>query len=93
MFALDCRYETHWQKEPGVAMSEAAPQAAEGKSSEDTEKALGLLQLLWGDEYTFGCDPEHGWWVIKDGKTGFILTASSAEELGKKLEDESGEAR
>lgn len=68
-------------------MSEAAPQAAEGISAGDIEKALGVLRLLWGDEYLFGYDREHGcFWVIKGGNLGSLLTAPAVEELGRKLD-------
>lgn len=71
-------------------MDEAAPQAAEGMSPEGTAKALDVLRLLWGEEYLFGWDAEHRWWVIRDGNIGSILTAGSPEELGGKLADEAG---
>jgi hypothetical protein len=71
-------------------MGDAEPQAAEGMCAEDIEKALDVLRLLWGDEYMFGFDPEHGWWVIKNGHLISLLTADSPERLGKVLADEAG---
>jgi hypothetical protein len=68
-------------------MSEAAPQAAEGTSTADIEKALDVLRLRWGAGYVFGYDREHGcFWVIKSGNLGSLLTAPAAEELGDKLD-------
>lgn len=68
-------------------MGEAAPQAAEGMSAEDTDKALRVLRLLWGDEYLFGYDGKHGcWWAIKAGNLGSLLTAPNPKELGKMLD-------
>jgi len=71
-------------------MSEAAPQATDSRSSEDTCKALEVLRLLWGDEYTFGYDPDRGFWVIKDGRIGSLLTADAPEELARLLEEAEG---
>jgi hypothetical protein len=68
-------------------MDEAARQAADGISGGDVDRALDVLRVLWGDEYRFGFDSEHGWWVIKDGHLGSLLTAGSAEELGRQLEE------
>ena len=70
-------------------MSEAAPQAAEGMSAEDA-KLLGVLQMLWEDVYSVGYDQEHGWWASRDGVIGRILTAGSAEELGRALAEDRG---
>ena len=68
--------------------TEAAPQAAEGMSAEAIEKALNVLRTVWGDEYMFGFDQEHGCcWVIKAGNLGSLLTAPTPEELGKQLSD------
>ena len=64
-------------------MDEAAPQAADSMSSEDVDKALDVLRLLWGDEYLFGFDPDRGWWVIKEGRLESLLTADSPEELAR----------
>jgi hypothetical protein len=63
-------------------MDQAAPQAADGTYDGDIGQALGLLQLLFGDEYTFGFDPDHGFWVIKDGGIASLLTAPTPEALG-----------
>jgi hypothetical protein len=64
-------------------MGEAAPQAAEGTYRGDVEQALGLLRLLYGDEYTFGYDPAADeFWVIRNGKIGSLLTAPTPEALG-----------
>jgi hypothetical protein len=71
-------------------MGDAAPQAAEGMSAEEIEKALNVLRLVYRDEYMFGHDPEHGWWVIRKGDLSSLLTADSPGELGKMLEDEYG---
>ena len=67
----------------------AAPQAA-GISGEDTGKALEALRLLWDDSYTFGYDPDRGFWAIRDGRIGSLLTADSPEELARLLEDAGG---
>ena len=74
-------------------MDEAAPQAAGRTSSEDINGALEVLQLLWGDGHTFGYDPERGWWVIKDGHLGSLLTADSPEELARLLGEAEGTGR
>jgi hypothetical protein len=71
-------------------MNEAAPQSASGMISEDAARALDVLRLIWGDSYMFGTDDEHGWWVIRDGKIGSILTADSAERLGTLLAEQEG---
>lgn len=68
-------------------MREAAPQAANGMSADETCQALDALPLLWGHEYKFGFDPEHGWWAIKNGNIGSIITADSPEELNQALAD------
>jgi len=68
-------------------MNEAAPQAASGTISEDAA-SLDVLRLIWGDSYMFGTDDEHGWWVIRDGKIGSILTSDSAERLGTLLAEQ-----
>jgi hypothetical protein len=71
-------------------MDEAAPQAAGGMTADEISKALGALQLLYGHPYKFGYDAEPGWWVIKDGNVGWILTAASPTELARKVEDAEG---
>lgn len=38
----------------------------------------------------FGYDDEHGWWVIKNGRIGSILTADNPEELSQMLTDAEG---
>jgi hypothetical protein len=70
-------------------MDEAAPQAAEGMSAEDT-KALEVLRLFWEPEYSVGYDDEHGWWATRSGVIGHIITAPGPEELGKMLGDDYG---
>lgn len=67
-------------------MGKAAPQAANGTYSGDVDQALSLLRLLYGDEYTFGYDPDRGFWVIKDGKIRSLLTAPAPEALGGLLD-------
>lgn len=67
-------------------MSEAAPQAAKGTYSGDVDQALSLLRLLYGDEYAFGYHPDRGFWVIKDGDVGSLLTAPAPEALGGLLD-------
>jgi hypothetical protein len=67
-------------------MGEAAPQAAGGMNGEDTGKALEVLRLLWGDSYRFGYDPERGFWAIREGRLGSLLTADAPEELARLLE-------
>jgi hypothetical protein len=59
-------------------------------SQEDTANTLGVLRLDWGDEYLLGCDPVHGWWAMKHGRIGTLVTAGSAEELGQLLTDRAG---
>ncbi|HEX3962535.1 MAG TPA: hypothetical protein VHZ03_38890 [Trebonia sp.] len=71
-------------------MDEAAPQAASGMISEDAARALDVLRLIWGDSFIFGTDHEHGWWVIRDGKIGSILTSDSPERLGMLLAEQEG---
>ena len=71
-------------------MSEAAPQAAGGLSDVDTANSLAVLRLAWGGEYLLGCDPVHGWWAMKHGRIGTLLTAGSAEKLGQLLTDQAG---
>lgn len=71
-------------------MGEAAPQAANGTYSGDVDQALSLLRLLYGDEYTFGYDPDRGFWVIRDGKIGSLLTAPAPEALGGLLDSAPG---
>jgi hypothetical protein len=39
-------------------MSEAAPQAAGGTRTDETEQALSYLQLLWGDDHQIGHDEQ-----------------------------------
>lgn len=51
----------------------------------DVSAALEMLRRLWGDEYMFGHDPEHGYWVIKDGSIGSLLKAPSPEDLNQAL--------
>ena len=72
-------------------MGEAAPQAAEGAYRSDVEQGLRVLRLLYGDEYTFGYDPERGvFWVIKDGKIGSVLTAPTLVALGGLIDSNPG---
>lgn len=73
-------------------MSEAAPQAAEGLSAEDA-RLLEVLRLLWDGIYTIGYDAEKGWWAIRDGVAGHLITATDAEELGKALAEEFGDGQ
>lgn len=68
-------------------MDQAAPQAADCTAGDGTRQALDALRAVWGDGYMFGHDPEHGWWVIKDGRIGSVLTANSPEELSQMLTD------
>ena len=70
-------------------MSEAAPQAASAPTAE-IRQALDYLRLLWGDEFTFGWDPERGFWATRNGSIGSILTAETAKDLARKLEDAEG---
>lgn len=74
-------------------MTEAAPPAASGTSSEETGKALEVLWLLWGDEYDIGFDDEHGWWASRHGVVGHLLTAGDPGELGQMLGDDFGPAQ
>jgi hypothetical protein len=74
-------------------MGEAAPQAAGGAGTEDIARVLGVLRLLWDDEYLIGHNDEHGWWASRRGVIGHILTASSPEELGQMLGDDFGPGR
>jgi len=69
----------------------AAPQASGPAYSGDIEQALGLLRALYGDEYTFGYDPDGGlFWVIKYGVIGSLLTAPTPEGLGRRIDGEPG---
>jgi hypothetical protein len=72
-------------------MDKAAPQAASGPSPAEIRQGLETLELLWGDGvYLFGYDAELGWWVRKEGVTGWVLTAENLEELGQQLNDAEG---
>lgn len=51
------------------------------------EYDLRLLRMDHRDEFTFGHDPERGFWVIRDGRIGTLLTAPAADELGGKIRD------
>lgn len=61
-------------------MDEVTPQPAAA-----IEHALGMLELVWGDEYEFGHDLEKGLWAVRRGKIGSLVTAATPEELGEKL--------
>jgi hypothetical protein len=50
-----------------------------------------VLRLLWGDSYLFGYD--QGWWAIRDGRLGSLLTAVAPEELGRPLGEAEGTGR
>lgn len=56
-------------------------------SAEDIEKALGDLPYVYRNEFTFGHDPEHGDWVIRNGSLASLLTADSTRELGRQMRD------
>jgi hypothetical protein len=71
-------------------MDKAAPQAAERMTAADIEQALAALDMVWGDEYTFGYDPEKGFWAARPGKIGPLFIAGTPEELGKVLTDGAG---
>lgn len=71
-------------------MDEAAPQAADCTAGDGTRQALDTLRAVWGPEHMFGYDDEHGWWVIKNGRIGSILTADNPEELSQMLTDAEG---
>jgi hypothetical protein len=58
--------------------------------SGDIGQALSLLQLLYGDRYTFGQDPDRGFWVIENGKIGSLLTAPTPEALGGLIDTGTG---
>jgi hypothetical protein len=51
---------------------------------------LAALEMVWGDEYKFGYDPEKGFWAARPGKIGPLFIASTPEELGKMLTDADG---
>jgi len=68
-------------------MGDARSQAAAGMSAEDIEKALDVLRLIHRDEFTFGHDPEYGFWVIKNGDLASLLTDDSPEGLGRRVVD------
>jgi hypothetical protein len=67
-----------------------APQPVGGMSAEETERALGLLRLVWGGSgYGFGYDPDLAcWWAVEGGKIGSLLKAGSPEELGRLLAEQ-----
>lgn len=71
-------------------MNEAAPQAAEGMSAADIEHALAMLDVVWGDEYTFGDDPDKGFWATRPGQIGPLFMAADPGELGEMLTDAVG---
>lgn len=74
-------------------MGEAAPQAAEGMSAEETGQALDVLRLLWSGEYLTGYDAGRGWWASRAGVTGHIITAPGPEELNEMMAEELGAGR
>ena len=71
-------------------MDEAVPHPAEGMTAADIEHALDALEMVWGDEYKFGYDPEKGFWATRHGQIGALFTADDPEELGNMLADETG---
>lgn len=58
---------------------------ARQQAAEETEAALRALRLLWPGEFMFGHDPERGYWVIKDGNLGSLLTGDTPGELNQAL--------
>jgi hypothetical protein len=73
-------------------MSEAAPQAAGGTRTDETEQALSYLQLLWGDDHQIGHD-EQGYWASPHGQIGRIIRAGSPEQLGALMNGNTGAPR
>jgi hypothetical protein len=71
-------------------MDEAAPQAAVRLSAEEIEQALKALDMVWGDEYLLGYDPERGFWAARPGEIGPLFMAGTPEDLGKVLTDAAG---
>jgi hypothetical protein len=69
-------------------MEKAGPQPAAA-----IEHALGMLELVWGDDYAFGHDSDKGLWAVRRGKIGPLATAATPEELGEKLADGPGACR
>lgn len=70
-------------------MDEAAHCADDSKSEAETGHALVMLDMVWGDQYRFGYDPEHGFWATPHGKMK-LFTAPTPEELGGQLAAEAG---
>jgi hypothetical protein len=67
-------------------MDEAAPQAAGRLSAGEIKDALRALNMVWGDEYLIGHDPERGFWATPRG-VPTLFTAATPEELGNQLAD------
>lgn len=51
---------------------------------------LSLLRAAFRGEFTFGHDPERGYWVIKAGHAGTLLTDPAPDGLGRKIRDTFG---
>lgn len=67
-------------------MDEAAEAAASGVISGmvtgDDAQALEALDMLYGDEFTIGCD-EQGWWAARNGQGGEFKRADNPTELAE----------
>jgi hypothetical protein len=74
---------------PGPAGVHARREQA---AAQAVEYELCLLRAAHRDEFIFGHDPERGYWVIRDGSIGSLLTAPTPGELGRKIRDTWGVA-
>ena len=62
------------------------------EAAQAVEYDLRLLRSAYRDEFTFGHDPERGYWVIKGGSLGTLRTASTPGKLAELMKDAFGEA-
>ena len=80
----------------GVPVSGPGPAGIHARRKQEAARAveydLRLLRAGHRDEFTFGHDPERGFWVIRDGRISTLLTAPTPDELGSKIRDTWGKA-
>jgi len=62
------------------------------QAAQAVEYDLHLLRAAHRDEYTFGHDPERGYWVIKGGSLGTLRTAPTPGKLAELMKDAFGGA-
>lgn len=64
----------------------AAPQAAVALSPADICEAVEALELVWGEEYSFGYDSERQvFWAARPGEIGLLYMAPTHGELNNLL--------